>query len=175
MAPKWKPKTTWRAKLEQRHPGHGKVVTAPPRMASGRVDASMLIPSPRKVDALVRRVPKRSVALIADMRARLARDAGAELACPLTTGIFLKLVAETSEEDRAAAAASGSGAADSSAHQPAPYWRLLKDGGALNPKFPGGAAQHASRLADEGHGIAANRKGEPARVAGWEARQFLFD
>jgi hypothetical protein len=113
------------------------------------------------------------------MRARLARDAGAELACPLTTGIFLKLVAETSEEDRAAAAAaSGSGAVasagSSGAHQPAPYWRLLKEGGALNPKFPGGAPRQAVRLADEGHGIAVNRKGEPARVEGWEARQFLF-
>ncbi len=115
MAPKWKPKTTWRAKLEQRHPGHGKVVTAPPRMASGRVDASMLIPSPRKVDALVREVPRRSIALIPDLRARLARDAGAELACPLTTGIFLKLVAETSEEDRAGGEA-----------QPAPYWRYCR-------------------------------------------------
>ena len=164
MSRGWKPKTSWRAKLEQHHPNHGKIVVAPPRMAQGREDASMLIPLPRKVDALVREVPERSVALVSDMRARLARGAGAEIACPLTSGIFLKIVAETSEEDRAGGEA-----------QPAPYWRMLKDGGGLNPKFPGGTAQQADRLAGEGHSIAKNRKGEPARVEGWEARQFLFD
>ena len=54
-------------------------------------------------------------------------------------------------------------------------WVFFGLGGRLNPKFPGGTPRQAERLADEGHGITANRKGEPARVEGWEARQFLFD
>jgi len=32
----------------------------------------------------------------------------------------------------------------------------------------------ADRRAGEGHAIAKNRKDEPSRVEGWEARQFVF-
>lgn len=34
-----------------------------------------------------------------------------------------------------------------------PYWRTLKSGGELNPKFPGGLESLAVRQKAEGHGI----------------------
>ena len=37
---------------------------------------------------------------MSNLRSRLAKDAGADIACPMTTGIFLKIVAFAAEENR---------------------------------------------------------------------------
>jgi len=34
-----------------------------------------------------------------------------------------------------------------------PYWRTLKTGGALNPKYPGGIKEQKKHLESEGHRI----------------------
>jgi len=39
-----------------------------------------------------------------------------------------------------------------------PYWRTLKAGGELNPKFPGGVAVLRARLEAEGHVVEARGK-----------------
>ncbi len=39
-----------------------------------------------------------------------------------------------------------------------PYWRTLKTGGELNPKYPGGIARLRKRLAAEGHRVVAKGK-----------------
>ncbi len=39
-----------------------------------------------------------------------------------------------------------------------PYWRTLKKGGQLNPKYPGGIDNIKKRLASEGHSIIQKRK-----------------
>ena len=160
---KWKPKTTWREKLEHEHPNHGKIVDCPEIWAKGKEGATMLIPVPMNIDKLVRMIPKGNIADMSNIRNRLASDAGTDIACPMTTGIFLKLVAETSEEDRV------------NELDCAPFWRLLKDGGKLNPKFPGGVELHANRLIEEGHEILPNRKGDPAKVADFEKSMFSFN
>ena len=36
---------------------------------------------------------------------------------------------------------------------PTPYWRTLKAGGELNPKYPGGIAAQREKLEAEGHTI----------------------
>ena len=70
---------------------------------------------------------------------QLAKDFSADVTCPLTTGIFLRIVAEAAEENRLAG------------HKRlAPYWRVIKEDGTLNPKFPGGEEQQARRLRNEG-------------------------
>jgi len=46
----------------------------------------------------------------------------------------------------------------------APYWRVLKDDGSLNPKFPGGVKEQAKKLRAEGHRLDTSRK--IPRVAG---------
>ena len=61
----------------------------------------------------------------------------------MTTGIFVRIAAEAAEEARRAGARSVT-----------PYWRVLKEGGKLNDKFPKG---QAARLRREGHRIAGNR------------------
>jgi hypothetical protein len=158
-----KPKKTWRDRLEQTNPKHGIILECPEVWAKGKVDATMLIPVPMKIDALVRLVPEGTLVEMSEVRNRLARDAGADIACPMTTGIFLKFVAGAAEEDRA------------NELEPAPYWRLLKDGGKLNPKYPGGVDDHAANLVAEGHEILFNRNGNPAKIANIEASLFSFD
>lgn len=128
---KLKPGATWRGKLEQRHPKHGTVVDS-----RGK---KLLIPRPRDVDAAVRRVRKGRVMTISTLRNRLAEGTGADSACPLCTGIFLRIVAEAAEEDLLAGR-----------KRVAPWWRVVRDDGSLNPKLPGGIQIQASRLRTEG-------------------------
>lgn len=59
----------------------------------------MLVPKPLDIDALIRKVEMGNLATVDQIRKHLARDAGAEYACPLVTGIFLRIAAEAAEED----------------------------------------------------------------------------
>lgn len=136
---------SWREKLAKEE-GLPKVVPIPPKMQKAHGRGTMLIARPRDVDALVRKVRKGRVTTVNLLRARLARDHGADTTCPMTTGIFLRIVAEVAEEDLRAGR-----------KRVAPYWRVLKERGALNPRYPGGVAAQARRLRAEGHRIQAGR------------------
>lgn len=140
MTSKLKSQIPWREKLEK--PQEPKVVKIPPRMARfGK--GTMLIPTPKLVDQLLRRIPKGKLVTIGEIRKRLAMDFAADVTCPLTTGIFVRIVAEAAEEDRA-----------NGRQRVAPYWRVVKDDGSLNPKFPGGVQVQAQHLRREGVSVA---------------------
>ncbi|HMV69489.1 MAG TPA: hypothetical protein PKA64_21785, partial [Myxococcota bacterium] len=62
----------------------------------------MLIASPLALQAVMATVPAGRVLRVGDLRAALARAWGADFTCPLTTGIFWRIVAEAADEDRAA-------------------------------------------------------------------------
>jgi alkylated DNA nucleotide flippase Atl1 len=72
----------------------------------------------------------------------LAHWHNVDVTCPLVTGIFLRIVAEAAEEERIA------GKPDIT-----PYWRVLREEGGLNAKFPGGIDAQARRLMEEGHTV----------------------
>jgi len=114
----------------------------------------MLIPKPLDVDALVRRIHKGKLATVDQIRERLASDFGADLTCPLTTGIFLRIAAEAAEED-----------ASRGESEITPYWRVVKGDGSLNEKLPGGLEAQAKRLRDEGHAIQPGEGKKPPRVS----------
>ena len=109
------------------NPNLPKVVDIPPNWQKWSGPGSMLIPSPRQVEALIRAVPKGRLITVAAIRAILAAEHMAGIACPLTTGIFVRIAAEAAEEDARAGKT-----------RITPYWRVVKDDGSLNPKFPGG-------------------------------------
>jgi alkylated DNA nucleotide flippase Atl1 len=111
------------------------------------------------VDALIRRVPKGKVTTVNELRAVIARRHGATIGCPLTTGIFAWIVAHAAEE----AAAAGR-------KRITPWWRVLKEGGKLNPKFPGGVEEQAKRLRAEGHELLPGKGKHPPKVAQCEQR-----
>ena len=148
---------TWRQKLEEKHPEHGKVVDVPPKMQNRFLVGKMLIPKPLDIDALIHRVPKGKLATVIQIRDKLARDAQANCCCPLTTGIFLRIVAEVAEEDLR-----------SGNKEVTPYWRVVRADGSLNGRFPGGVQAQANRLEEEGHIVDLKRGRKPPRVINFE-------
>jgi hypothetical protein len=148
---------TWRQKLEEKNPAHGKVVDVPPKMQNKLLVGKMLIPRPLDIDALIHKVPKGKLATVIQIREKLADDAQANCCCPLTTGIFLRIVAEVAEEDLR------NGKKDVT-----PYWRVVKADGSLNVRFPGGAQAQATHLEKEGHLIDGKRGRKPPRVTNFE-------
>lgn len=116
-----------------------------------------VIPSPLEVDELMRKVPKGKLTTINDMRSLLARRHQATMACPITTGIFSWLAAHRAEEARARGKSGIT-----------PYWRTLKSGGEVNPKYPGGLPAQRMFLEAEGHRLV--QKGKKAKVVDYEKR-----
>lgn len=112
--------------------------------AKGIPNATMVISTPKEVDGIIRRVPKGKVTTINDIRAHLAARHGTTLACPVTTGLFVIIAAKAAEELRALGRL-----------RLTPYWRVLKLGGELNEKFPGGAQAQRARLEAEGVPVVA--------------------
>ena len=139
---------SWREKLEKQ--AEPKIVEVPKSWARRIGHGRMLVPTPLLVDKAIRGTRKGKLITVNDIRKKLADDFKADLTCPLTTGIFLVIAAHTAEEDKLAGKKIIS-----------PYWRVVKDDGSLNPKFPGGAARQAAYLKQEGFSI-INGKGKGA-------------
>jgi len=140
---------TWREKLETEQ--ERKVVDNP------KGSGTLLIPKPLDVDALIRKVQKGRLVTVDQIRGRLARGYSADLTCPLVTGIFLRIAAETAEEDLSKGVA-----------EITPYWRVVKADGSLNEKFPSGVAAQATHLEEEGHTIEPGKGKKPPKVKDFE-------
>jgi len=117
----------------------------------------MLIPRPLDVDAFMRRVEKGKLVTVDQIRERLAKDCSADFTCPLCTGIFLRIAAETAEEDLSCGE-----------KQITSYWRVVKPDGSLNQKFPGGVDAQAAHLREEEHIIESGKGKKPPKVKGFE-------
>jgi alkylated DNA nucleotide flippase Atl1 len=108
---------------------------------------TIVLPSAREVDALMRRVRIGRLTTINHLRELLARRHRATVACPIVTGIQARIAAGAAGEDEA-----------DGKKRVTPYWRTLKAGGELNPKYPGGLAGQRRRLEREGHAVVARGK-----------------
>src|SRR6185295_12155577 len=118
-----KPKKSWREKLNDSK-GLPKTGAIEGKMTKRWGEGTMVIPAPIEVDELMRKVPKGKLTSINVLRSELAKKHGVTMACPITTGIFAWIAAHAAEE--------------ASEHRDAeitPYWRTLKTGGELNPKY----------------------------------------
>lgn len=140
MSGKFKSRTPWTEKLEKEQ--EARIVEVPPKMQKAWGAGKMLIATPLLVDAEVRKIKKGKLTTVSQIMESLAKQFKTDCTCPMTTGIFLRIVAEAAEEDRA-----------NGKKQIAPYWRVLKSDGSLNEKYPGGAASQAAKLRAEGHTI----------------------
>jgi hypothetical protein len=137
---------SWREKLADSK-GLPKVARITGRMSRRWGEGIMVVPAPKEVDAVMRRVPKGRLITIDHIRAKLAKKHHATVACPMCTGIFAWIAAHAAEEARAAGAKKFT-----------PYWRTLKNGGELNAKYPGGIPALKKLLTAEGHQIVAKGK-----------------
>jgi alkylated DNA nucleotide flippase Atl1 len=149
-------KTTWTEKLNNDH-GLPRVQEVTDNMSQRWGTGTFVIPAPREVNEIMRQVPKGKLTTINEIRRKLANKHGANIACPITTGIFAWVSAHAAEEAYAA------GKKDIT-----PWWRTLKTGGELNPKYPGGAAEQAARLMSEGHTILPGKGKKPPTVKDYE-------
>lgn len=96
----------------------------------------MYFAPPMEYDRAMRRVPEGKLATTTDIRAYFARANGADFTEPITAGIFVSIAAWASFQR---------------GEDETPYWRTLKAGGELNPKYPGGIEAQRERLEAEGH------------------------
>ena len=151
-------KKSWREKLAD-DKGLPKVceVRAGRGIRSG--EGRMVIAAPREVDALMKQVPKGRVVTINELRAALAKKRKVDFACPITTGICSWIAAHAAAENEA-----------EGKKRITPFWRTLKSGGEVNPKYPGGVDAVARRLRAEGHKILA--KGKRTLVADYEKKLY---
>jgi hypothetical protein len=138
-------RTSWLPKLRP--------AQEPKLVKNPRGKGRMLVPTPLLVAEEVRRVHKGHLLTPRELRDRLAARAGAEVTCPLTTGIFLSIIAGAAEEQLGAGK-----------RPVAPYWRVVGEDGRLNPKWPPGPAKQAERLRAEGHRIAPGGAGGAWRI-----------
>ncbi len=154
-----KKKKSWREKLAD-DKGLPKVGKVEGKMTRRWGEGTMVIPAPREVDAIMKRVPLGKLITINEIRTALAKKHGANFGCPITTGIFAWIAAHAAEEGVAAGEKGTT-----------PYWRTLKSGGELNPKYPGGVTELKKRLQSEGHQVMA--KGKRSLVVEFEKSLFI--
>lgn len=101
MARPFSSRKSWKEKLHNQD--HSKIIEIPARMAKRLGSGTMLIPKPLDVDALIRKARKGKLLTVSEIRSRLARDNNVDVTCPLTTGMFVRIVAEAAGEDLATA------------------------------------------------------------------------
>ena len=121
----------------------------------------MYFAPPLAYDAMMKRVPLGKLTTVGELRAYFARHNDADFTEPITAGIFVSIAAWASaqrEDDKT------------------PYWRTLKAGGELNPKFPGGITAQKELLEQEGHTvIQKGRKNIRYYVKDYETHLFIPD
>ncbi|NIS63031.1 MAG: hypothetical protein GTO13_20750 [Proteobacteria bacterium] len=132
---------SWREKLADSK-DLPKVEAITEKMSKRWGRGTVVIPAPKEVDEIMNKVPKGKLITINEIRRILAKKHGATIGCPITTGIFAWISAHAAMED----ATEGKEAVT-------PYWRTLKTGGELNPKYPGGIEGQKARLQLEGHKV----------------------
>ena len=152
------PKTrkSWQEKLANSK-GLPKVEKITDKMSKRWGTGTVVIPAPKEVDAIMRKVPEGRLTTINEIREKLAKKHGATIGCPMTTGIFAWIAAHAAAE----VAAEGK-------QNITPYWRTLKSGGQVNEKYPGGSEAQAARLREEGHIIEPDKGKKPPKVKDFE-------
>jgi len=147
-------KKSWREKLADTR-DLPKIVEINEKMSKKWGTGTCLIPAPYEVDEIMKKVPKGKIITINEIRMILAKKHNASISCPITTGIFSWIAAHAAEE-----------AASEGVKNITPYWRTLKTGGILNPKYPGGTESIKKKLEAEGHKII--KKGKNYIVENYE-------
>lgn len=149
-------KKSWKEKLND-DKGYPKVEKIKPKLEKKWGKGTVVIPAPREVDAIMKKVPKGKLITINKIREKLAQKHHATLGCPICTGIFARIAAEVANEERA------EGRKDIN-----PYWRTLKEGGVINEKYPEGLEGQKKLLEKEGHEVI--KKGKKLVVEDFEEK-----
>lgn len=98
----------------------------------------MYFAPPMDYDRVMRCVPLGKVITVGEIREYFAAQNGADFTEPITAGIFVSIAAWASHQR---------------SKDKTPYWRTLRAGGELNPKYPGGVEEQKEMLEAEGHTV----------------------
>lgn len=148
---------SWQEKLENSK-GLPKVVKITLKMAGRwgtKIGDTMVIPAPKEVDEIMKKVPKGKLITINKIREILAKKHSATIGCPITTGIFAWISSYAAEE-----------AKSQGKKNITPFWRTLKGDGVINEKYPGEILLQKKFLEKEGHKVI--QKGKKYIVADYE-------
>ena len=147
-------KKSWKEKLND-DKDLPKIVKIEGKLIKKWGTGTCVIPAPREVDEIMKKVPKGKLVTINQIREKLATKHRATIGCPITTGIFASIVARAAAEQLA-----------EGKKKITPYWRTLKSTGEINDKYPGGVKEQKKLLKNEGHRIM--QKGEKSLVVDFE-------
>ena len=133
-----KPKPTWNDKLRCSKASEVKRLD---KAFAGMPEGSrMLIASPAILDEYVRAIPQGRTVSVKSMRDELADRHRAEHTCPVTTGIFLRIVAEAAWERHLTG---------ESLESLTPFWRVIEPDSPLAAKLACGTDFIAKQRAKE--------------------------
>lgn len=96
------------------------------RYAGHDVGDLMYIATPADLDQRIRRLPSGTLLTTAEFRAQVAISVGADFVCPMSTGMFLRIVTEAALEDLATG---------TSVDVITPFWRVIEPSSALANKI----------------------------------------
>ena len=140
MAERKKKPTDWRKRFGAAKAPH--VVMLHTDFAGVKAGNTMLISSPGEIANYVARIPKGETRTMDRLRNELARKAGANAMCPVTTAIYLRIVAEVALADLAEG---------KRLEEVAPFWRVVLPGSKVAQKLSCGPDHVAHLIAlDQG-------------------------
>lgn len=131
--------TDWRKRFGAAKAPH--VVMLHADFAGVKAGNTMLISSPGEIAGYIARIPRGETRTIDRLRNELARKAGANAMCPVTTAIYLKVVAEVALADLA----EGKALADV-----VPFWRVVLPDSKVAKKLSCGPDHVAHLIALDG-------------------------
>ncbi len=133
---------TWAEKFAA--PCKREVKTAPKDFADIKAGERMLLTVPADVAAQIGKLDVGEEISIRDLRARLAKSARADIACPVVTGIHLRTIAEMVGEQLEAGVP---------VKKLIPVWRAMPDGAPIWKKLENGNARMIAIRKQEGLSI----------------------
>jgi hypothetical protein len=140
MTEKKKKPTDWRKRFGAAKDPH--VVMLHADFAGVKAGNMMLISSPGEIANYVARIPQGETRTVDRLRNELARKAGANAMCPVTTAIYLRVVAEVALTDLAEG---------KPLDQVVPFWRVVLPGSKVAAKLSCGPDHVAHLIAlDQG-------------------------
>jgi hypothetical protein len=104
----------------------------------------MLIPTPIAVKSFIESIPASQTRTMPEMRSHLAHLCGADMTCPLTSGIFTRIVAEAALDEMREG---------KHVESITPFWRLIAPTGPLAKKLSCGPEFIEERRQVEGTGV----------------------
>ena len=131
--------TDWRKRFGAAKAPH--VVMLHADFAGVKAGNTMLIPSPGEIANYLSRIPKAETRTMDRMRNELARKAGANAMCPVTTAIYLRVVAEVALADLAGG---------KRLEEVVPFWRVVLPDSKVAQKLSCGPDHVAHLIALDG-------------------------